>query len=161
VHMELDHVPSDEQRRLATDLERVLDDVLYAVADAPHMYHLIRELAGLLKADPGQFDRETSREAGGLLRWLADGNYMILGNAALSANELASPRARSRDVDAEGVLRGTARISPLELLPAYRSGAPLVIFKSPLVSTVRRSAHYDCVTVVTPGAATSQTIHVF
>ena len=37
-----------------------------------------------------------------------------------------------------------------------------MIFKSPLVSTVRRSAHYDCVTVVTPaGGAGPQMIHVF
>ncbi len=162
IHLELDRVPAEEQDRLAADLDRVLDDVLHAIADAPHMYHLIRELADDLSADPGQFDRETSEEAGELLRWLADGNYMILGHAAYSANELASPRARTDHPDAEGVLRGTARISPLELLPAYRSGAPLVIFKSPLVSTVRRSAHYDCVTVVTPaGGAGAQMIHVF
>jgi glutamate dehydrogenase len=162
IHIELALVPSDEHAGFVADLERVLDDVLYAVADAPHMYQLIRSLADQLAADPGEFDRETSEEAGDLLRWLADGNYMILGHAAYSANELASPRARSHDDDAEGVLRGTAQISPLELLPAYRSGAPLVIFKSPLVSTVRRSAHYDCVTVVTPGAgAEPQMIHVF
>jgi glutamate dehydrogenase len=162
IHIELDRVPADEHDRLAADLDRVLDDVLFAVADAPHMYHLIRELADELEADPGQFDRETSTEAGELLRWLAEGNFMILGHAAYSANELANPRARSHDDDAEGVLRGTAQISPIELLPAYRSGAPLVIFKSPLVSTVRRCAHYDCVTVVTPASASgAQMIHVF
>jgi glutamate dehydrogenase len=162
VHLELERVPAEEHEALAADLDRVLDDVLHAVADAPHMYMLIRELADQLGADPGEFDRETSEEAGELLRWLADGNYMILGHAAYSANELANPRARNGDVAAEGVLRGQARISPLELLPAYRSGAPLVIFKSPLVSTVRRSAHYDCVTVVTPaGGSAPQMIHVF
>src|SRR3954470_18815882 len=162
VHLELDRVPADQHDDLAADIDRVLDDVLHAVADAPHMYHLIRDLADQLAADPGEFDRETSEEAGELLRWLADGNYMILGHAAYSANELANPRARSADAHAEGVLRGEARISPLELLPAYRSGAPLVIFKSPLVSTVRRSAHYDCVTVVTPArGAEPQMIHVF
>jgi glutamate dehydrogenase len=162
IHVELDHVPADEHDKLAADLDRVLQDVLFAVADAPHMYHLIRELADQLSADPGQFDRETSEEAGELLRWLADGNYMILGHAAYSANELASPRSRTQDDDAEGVLRGTAQISPLELLPAYRSGAPLVIFKSPLMSTVRRAAHYDCVTVVTPASGSgAQMIHVF
>ncbi len=138
----------------------MLADVQHAVADAPSMYALIRRLADELQADPGEFDRETSEEAGELLRWLADGNYMILGHAAYSANELASPVAR--DHDAEGVLRGAARISPLELLPAYRSGAPMVIFKSPLVSTVRRSVRYDCVTVVTPaGGRAPQMIHVF
>src|SRR3954469_14182040 len=162
LHVDLELVAPEERERLVTDLERVLRDVLYAVADAPHMYQLIRQLADDLAADPGQFDRETSEEAGELLRWLADGNYMILGHAAYSANELANPRTRAREEDAEGVLRGSARISPLELLPAYRSGAPLVIFKSPLVSTVRRSAHYDCVTVVTPASVTGpQMIHVF
>jgi glutamate dehydrogenase len=161
-YVELDPIPVEKHAELAAQLQRVLDDVLAAVADAPHMYRLIRELADELRADPGQFDRETSEEAGELLRWLADGNYMILGHAAYSANELASPRARTHGDAVEGVLRGTARISPLELLPAYRSGAPLVIFKSPLVSTVRRSAHYDCVTVVTPAGGTGgQMIHVF
>jgi glutamate dehydrogenase len=162
IHAEVDRVPPDEQEEMLRTIQQVLDDVLYAVADAPHMYELIRQLADELAADPGEFDKETSEEAGALLRWLADGNYMILGHAAYSANELANPMTRARDEDAEGVLRGTARISPLELLPAYRSGAPLVIFKSPLVSTVRRSAHYDCVTVVTPASGSGpQMIHVF
>ena len=38
-----------------------------------------------------------------------------------------------------------------------------MIFKSPLVSTVRRSARYDCVTVVTPGRRrpSRRRVHVF
>ncbi|WAX55317.1 NAD-glutamate dehydrogenase [Jatrophihabitans cynanchi] len=160
MYIELDAVPAEEQPVLADDVRRVLADVHHALDDAPAMYARLRQLADALSADPGEFDRETSAEAGALLRWLADGNYMILGHAAYSANELASPRAQAQDDDAEGVLRGAARISPLELLPAYRSGAPLVIFKSPLVSTVRRSVRYDCVTVVTQGDG-KQMIHVF
>ena len=161
-HVELDAVAPDEQGDLADDLRRVLADVHHAVADAPAMYALVRTLADQLSADPGEFDREASEEAGALLRWLADGNYMILGHAAYSANELADPRGRTHDDHADGVLRGAARISPLELLPAFRSGAPLVIFKSPLVSTVRRSARYDCVTVIPPaGVGGQQMVHVF
>ncbi len=162
MHIELDDIPPEQHEILARDLRSVLDDVHHAVADAPIMYRRMRMLAHDLTEDPGEFDRETSEEAGELLRWLADGNYMILGHTSYSANELASPRAQVEDEDAEGVLRGAARISPLELLPAYRSGAPMVIFKSPLVSTVRRSARYDCVTVIAsakPGVP--QTIHVF
>src|SRR6476469_1709764 len=162
MHIELDDIPADQHDDLAHDLRNVLDDVHHAVEDAPTMYRRMRMLAHELTEDPGEFDRETSEEAGELLRWLADGNYMILGHTAYSANELASPRAQVEDDDAEGVLRGAARISPLELLPAFRSGAPMVIFKSPLVSTVRRSARYDCVTVIAsakPGVP--QTIHVF
>ncbi|MDQ6851319.1 MAG: NAD-glutamate dehydrogenase [Actinomycetota bacterium] len=161
-HVELEPVPAEQQGPLADNLNRVLADVHHAVRDAPAMYARIRELADRLSADPGEFDREMSEEAGALLLWLADGNYMILGHAAYSANELANPLARNQDEDAEGVLRGAASISPLELLPAFRSGAPLVIFKSPLVSTVRRSARYDCVTVTLPArAGEKQMMHVF
>jgi len=162
MYIEAGAIPAARHDQLAENLRRVLADVHFAVADTPAMYQRLRQLADDLRADPGDFDRETSQEAGELLRWLADGNYMILGHAAYSANELANPQARARDADVEGVLRGNARISPIELLPAYRSGAPLVIFKSPLVSTVRRSVRYDCVTVVSPTAGRQgQTIHVF
>ena len=148
---------------LAADLRRVLADVHNAVSDAPELYALIRELAGRIEHDPGEFDRDTSAEAGALLRWLADGNFMILGHAAYSANELASPSRSARAATTErGVLRGEASISPLELLPAYRSGAPVVIFKSPMISTVRRSSRYDCVTVLAPQRdGDAPKIHVF
>ena len=165
MHLEMDPIDKDRVHELRTALSRVLDDVHHAVADAPAMYKLVLDLADELEVNPGQFDRETSAEAAALLRWLANGSYMVLGHAAYSANELASPARAAAPAEAKGVLRGDATISPLELLPAFRSGAPLVIFKSPLVSRVRRSAHYDCVTVVTPshtdGSSSGQTIHVF
>jgi glutamate dehydrogenase len=162
MHIETDHLEPAEVDPLVTSLRRVLTDVHLAAADAPAMYALIRALANRLAEDPGEFDRETSTEAGDLLRWLADGNFLILGHVAYSAADLASPGRGAAESQANGVLRGDARVSPLELLPAFRSGAPLVIFKSPLVSTVRRAARYDCVTVVTPAAGTEgQTVHVF
>ena len=162
MYVELDAQAAEHADAIRADLERVLADVHHAVADAPKTYARIRSLADELEADPGQFDAESSTEAGSLLRWLADGNYMILGHAAYSANQLASPGRVASPTEVQGVLRGPTSISPLELLPAFRSGAPLVIFKSPLVSTVRRSARYDCVTVVTPGSSgEGQTVHVF
>ena len=163
MHVETDRIPVDEHQHVAADLRRVLADVHHAVDDAPELYALIRALGDLIEEHPGQFDRETSTEAAALLRWLADGNFMILGHAAYSANELASPsRSGAGNDSLRGVLRGEASISPLELLPAYRSGAPLVIFKSPMVSTVRRSARYDCVTVIAPAEdGVGESIHVF
>ena len=163
MHIETTLIPDSEHEQLAADLRRVITDVHNAVADAPYLYRLIRELADRIEADPGEFDRDTSCEAGELLRWLADGNFMILGHAAYSANELTNPsRSASAGHTARGVLRGEASISPLELLPAYRSGAPLVIFKSPMVSTVRRSTRYDCVTVIAPAHdGEAAKIHVF
>jgi glutamate dehydrogenase len=160
MHIETSLITESEHERVAADLRRVITDVQNAVADAPGSYRLICELADRIEADPGEFDRETSTEAGELLRWLADGNFMILGHAAYSANELTNPsRAACNE---RGVLRGAATISPLELLPAFRSGAPLVIFKSPMVSTVRRSTRYDCVTVIAPACdGEAAKIHVF
>jgi glutamate dehydrogenase len=149
IHIEVDSVSSEKLDGLLAELSKVLADVQYAVADRPQMYALMRQLADDLVADPGQFDRDTSAEAGELLRWFAAGNYMVLGHASYSANELAMPGLPTV-AGAQGVFRGTGAISPLELIPAFRSGAPLVIFKSPLVSTVRRSARYDCVIVTTP-----------
>jgi len=163
MHFETDQIPAGEQNAVAADVRRVLTDVRWAVNDAPALYFLIRDLADRIEADPGQFDRDTSTEAAALLRWLADGNFMILGHAAYSANELANPsRAGDAQTTESGILRGEASISPLELLPAYRSGAPLVIFKSPMVSTVRRSTRYDCVTVIAPEPdGSGEKIHVF
>ena len=108
------------RRSSPPDLERVLDDVLHARADAPHMYGLIRKLADQLCADPGHFDRETSVEAGELLRWLADGNFMILGHAAYSANDLAKP-ARTRPRRQR--LGGAARYRP-HLAAGAAAGLP-------------------------------------
>jgi glutamate dehydrogenase len=160
--IELAPLTEPERDRLVADLRRVLADVHNAVADGPAMYAEIEALAERLTTDPGEFDRDASAEAGALLRWLADGNFHVLGYTCYSANELADPRARSQDHHAMGVLRGELSISPLELLPAFRSGAPLVIFKSPLVSTVRRSARFDCVTVMAPaGDGEGQAVHVF
>jgi glutamate dehydrogenase len=161
LHVEIASLPAEESEQVVADVCRVLRDVENVAEDAPHMYQLILTLADDISSDPGQFDRDTSVEAAELLRWLADGNFMILGHASYSANELAMTR-KTDSTDESGVLRGEAAISPLELLPAFRSGAPLVIFKSPLVSTVRRSARYDCVTVITPGrGAEPQRVHVF
>ena len=77
--------------------------------------------------------------------------------------ELAHPNRRGLTAfPSNGVLRAAQPISPLELLPAFRSGAPLVIMKSPLVSTVHRSARYDCITVVEPSHGAIQgRVHVF
>ena len=163
MHIEVTLIPEAEHRSVAEDLHRVLQDVHAAVRDAPELYRLIRELADRVEEDPGEFDRDTSEEAGELLRWLADGNFMILGHAAYSANQLTNPsRSASRASGERGVLRGEASISALELLPAYRSGAPVVIFKSPMVSTVRRSTRYDCVTVIAPArGGANPKIHVF
>ncbi len=162
MYIEVSRIAAEEQDEVANDLRRVITDVHYAVKDAPELYALIRKLADTLCADPGPFDRATSHEAGELLRWLADGNFMILGHAAFSANDLArSAAGHDGEYQVRGVLRGAAQVTPLEVLPAYRSGAPVVVFKSPLVSTVLRAARYDCVTVVEPGNGSGGRIHVF
>ena len=166
MYIEIDAAPMSEFTEIAQDVERVLADVHHAVSDGPELKALIGSLADTLAENPGQFDRDTSAEAGSLLRWLADGNFMILGHVSFSANELATGAISGKhphvDAHARGVLRGAANISALELLPAFRSGAPVVIFKSALMCTVLRSVRYDCVTVVSPARpGEASRIHVF
>ena len=166
LHAEIAAVPAAECGELAEAIAGVLGDVHHAVDDAPAMYRLVRELADTLRDHPGQFDRETSAEAGSLLRWLADGNFMILGHVSFSANELATAAMSGMrpppDPQAGGVLRGGAHISVVELLPAFRSGAPVVIFKSALMSTVLRADRFDCITVVAPAHdGEPPRVHVF
>ncbi|MHA3702208.1 NAD-glutamate dehydrogenase, partial [Jatrophihabitans sp. YIM 134969] len=159
IHVEIPAVDPDTAATVAERLHTALVDVSQAVTDASPMYAAMRTLADHLVEDPGNFDRDTSAEAGQLLRWLADGNYLIVGHAAFTATELGADPSSSPRTSGEGVLRpGGAVISPSELLPAFRSGNPLVIFKSPLVSRIRRAAHYDCVTVVDPADGR---LHVF
>ena len=151
IHAQIGACTPQECAALAADLQRVLADVHAAVEDAPEALALLASLAQLLETEPGHFDGDTSAEAGALLRWLADGNFLVLGHACYTANDLAHPSRRAGDAcPGSGVLRAALPISPLELLPAFRSGAPLVIVKSPLVSTVHKSANYDCVTVIEP-----------
>ncbi len=104
MHVEIDQVTPQQGDEVTRNLQRVLADVHAAVDDAPRTYALIRQLADQLSADPGQFGREASTEAGDLLRWLADDNFLVLGHLALSANDLASPH-RLPTKDAHGVMR--------------------------------------------------------
>ncbi|HEX2307777.1 MAG TPA: NAD-glutamate dehydrogenase [Jatrophihabitantaceae bacterium] len=160
IYIEVSRIRSVEFDEIAGNLQRVIGDVHNAVRDAPELQKLFGKLADKLARDPGQFDRVTSQEAGELLRWLADGNFVILGHASFSSNELASAGNQAVEHQVRGVLRGEATVTPREVLPAYRSGAPVVVFKSPLISTVLRSARYDCVTVMEPVNSGTR-IHVF
>ena len=159
MHVEIPAVDDAAATVIEERLHDALVDVAWAVTDAAPMYAAMRTLADHLVEQPGDFDRDTSAEAGQLLRWLADGNYLIVGHAAFTATELGADPAVAPRSSGEGVLRPSgATITPSELLPAFRSGHPLVIFKSPLVSRIRRAAHYDCVTVVDPADGR---LHVF
>ena len=163
---EITAVDASEYAEIAADVHRVISDVHNAVDDAPELYAHIRSLADTLTDNPGQFDRDTSAEAGSLLRWLTDGNFMFLGGVSYSANELASSAMSGADPNEgsnrRGVLRSGRNVSALELLPAFRSGAPVVIFKSPLMSTVLRSVRYDCISVMAPATADEPSrVHVF
>jgi glutamate dehydrogenase len=162
MHIEIDLLPDQRLAALEAELRGILADVQFAAADRAAMSERLIELAHLLRENPGEFDRETSAEAGELLAWLADDNYLVLGHTAYSVQDLANPLGTAPKAEVEGVLRGEASISPIELMPAFRSGVPLVIFKSPLTSRVKRRSRYDCVTVVTPASGgRPQTVHVF
>ncbi len=87
---------------------------------------------------------------------------MILGHAAYSANELANPQARARDDDAEGVLRGAARISPHRAaarLPQRRAAGDLQVARWSPPCAARRATTAS--PSWRPPVGSKQTIHVF
>ncbi|MDR1998752.1 MAG: NAD-glutamate dehydrogenase, partial [Frankiaceae bacterium] len=162
IHAEIGACGPAQRAALRADLARVLADVHAAAADAPASLGLMIGLAQILETEHGHFSGDVSAEAGALLRWLADGNFLVLGHASYTPMELAHPTRRTPAEPGSGVLRAAAPRSPGELLPAFRSGAPIVVMKSPLTSTVYRAARYDCVTVIEPARGQAQQrLHVF
>jgi glutamate dehydrogenase len=135
IFIEVSRVDSAEFDEIASNLQRVIGDVHNVERDTPELHKLFGKLADKLARDPGQFDRVTSQEAGELLRWLADGNFVILGHASFSSNELASAGNQAVEHQVRGVLRGEATVTPREVLPALRdlarslsSDAPAPLF---------------------------------
>ncbi|MGY1823389.1 NAD-glutamate dehydrogenase [Geodermatophilus sp. SYSU D00079] len=146
--------PLDEEAAgdLVTGLRTVLADVRAVDEDAARMRARALELAGRL-ADlppaPHGDPADDPAEAAALLRWLTDGNFVLLGARDV---ELTGARGRAavRAVPGSGlgVLRSdTDMATSPEVLPG---GALLAVTKADARSTVHRRAWLDVVTVTVP-----------
>ncbi|UOY00643.1 NAD-glutamate dehydrogenase [Blastococcus sp. PRF04-17] len=154
---------------LVNGLRTVLDDVRAVDEDAERLRARVLELAGRLEAlgtpspSPDGDPADDPAEAAALLRWLADGNFVLLGAREVdlvpSRGKLTAKPVHGTGL---GVLRSDADMSDLDAMPeASRSPQQhlIAVTKADARSTVHRRAWLDLVAVNLPsdaGAAARQ-----
>ncbi|MGY1638422.1 NAD-glutamate dehydrogenase [Geodermatophilus sp. SYSU D00742] len=146
--------PLDEEAAgdLVTGLRTVLADVRAVHEDAARMRARALELAGRLAEQspvPDGDPADDPAEAAALLRWLSDGNFVLLG-----ARDVELTRSRGRTTvravpgSGLGVLRSD---TDMGATPETAPGdALLTVTKTDLRSTVHRRAWLDVVAVTLP-----------
>ncbi|MGY1754049.1 NAD-glutamate dehydrogenase [Blastococcus sp. SYSU D01042] len=142
---------------LVTGLRTVLDDVRAVDEDAPRLRARLLELAGTLAATAGPADvpdpADDPAEAAALLRWLADGNVVLLGARDV---DLAPGRVRPVPGSGLGVLRSdtdhnAADASPPTPEAAQVPGRHLVsVTKADVRSSVHRRGWLDLIALTVP-----------
>ncbi|TQN40810.1 glutamate dehydrogenase [Blastococcus colisei] len=157
--------PLDEEAStdLVTGLRTVLDDVRAVDEDAERLRTRLLELAGRLDelvgvASPSGTDADPAddpAEAAALLRWLADGNFVLLGAREVEqATGRGKPSAAVVPGTGLGVLRSDTDMSePTTRLPeAVRTPGQhlLTVTKADTRSPVYRRAWLDLVAVTLP-----------
>src|SRR5919107_3322892 len=141
---------------LVAGLRTVLADVRAVDEDAGRMRTRVLELADLLQrgAEAGAADPEDPAddpaEAAALLRWLTDGNFVLLGARDVDLVQAGGPTtARAVAGSGLGVLRSDTDIAAA---PDAASDATLLaVTKADARSTVHRRTWLDLVTVTVPG----------
>jgi glutamate dehydrogenase len=150
---------------LVTGLRTVLDDVRAVDEDADRLRERMRELAARLDAmaspaagpeAPGD-PSDDPAEAAALLRWLADGNFALLGAREVELPGGRRPAVRPVPGTGLGVLRSDADMSGAASGTPEAHQAPsahlLDVTKADIRSTVHRRAWLDLVTVTVPADA--------
>ncbi|RZU33710.1 NAD-glutamate dehydrogenase [Blastococcus saxobsidens] len=146
---------------LVAGLRTVLDDVRAVHEDTARLRERVRELASRLDrmAPPaaGTFTpSDDPAEAAALLRWLADGNFVLLGAREVELPAGARPTARPVPGTGLGVLRSDADMSGKAVTPeAGQAPADhlLSVTKADTRSSVHRRAWLDLVAVTAPADA--------
>ncbi|WP_448610708.1 NAD-glutamate dehydrogenase [Geodermatophilus sp. URMC 60] len=139
---------------LVTGLRTVLADVRAVHEDAARMRSRALELADRLDREPASGSGDPAddpAEAAALLRWLTDGNFVLLGARDVDLVRTGG-RSTARPVAGSGlgVLRSDADIATT---PDAAPGTTLLaVTKADARSTVHRRTWLDLVTVTVPGA---------
>ncbi|GAA1547380.1 NAD-glutamate dehydrogenase [Nocardioides humi] len=162
----------DTPEQVAADCRRVLGDVLASVEDWPGMQERVSEVVAGLASDPPPLDAEEVRQAGELLRWLADEHFTFLGYREYVLDRVRIDGGVDGDEGLEddvlrpvpgtglGILRehpaeGDTSIAFSRLPDAVKAKARekrlLVLAKANSRSTVHRPAYLDYVGVKTFG----------
>ncbi|WP_405088895.1 NAD-glutamate dehydrogenase [Microbispora sp. NBC_01389] len=153
MHIEIDR-QSDPAvlKELEGDLQRVLQDVRYAVEDFAKMRALAVGAADDLSSDPPPLDPAQVEDGMELLRWLADGHFTFLGYREYRLEDTDGGAAlRALTGTGLGILRadkaGSASFAalPPEVRAKAREKQLLIITKANSRATVYRPHYLDYV----------------
>jgi len=89
IRAEVDPVPGDEAEEIAAELRAVLRDVRDVAVDQDALLDAARSAAAELR-DTGPDETEV-RDAAGLVEWLADGRFVLLGHSVDDDGHRAGP----------------------------------------------------------------------
>jgi glutamate dehydrogenase len=149
IYIELERADARDRRDLLAELTRNLADVRVAVADWPALQEALAQDSDMLLASS---HHDSDGEGAGLLRWLLDGNFTLLGHQTWIAGKSASQLGIARNKQPVPILAEVSR----ELAVAHFAtggDAPLLL-KSNLISGVHRHVPLDLVLVPVMEGAT-------
>ncbi|MER7130469.1 NAD-glutamate dehydrogenase domain-containing protein, partial [Streptosporangium saharense] len=156
MHFEIDR-QSDPAvlKRLEADLQRVLEDVRYAVEDFAKMRALALQTAEDVSVNPPPLDLAGVEDSLELMRWLADGHFTFLGYREYRLEEdEQGDTLRQVPGTGLGILRhdkagseSFAALPPELRAKAREKQQMLIITKANTRATVYRSAYLDYVGV--------------
>ncbi len=154
VQVELgDRVADDARPALVAALEAVLADVFSATGDYGAMRARLEEAAASARASAGRFPADEAAEAGDLLEWLLEGNFVLAGCC--------------RFLGREGVVGGALGILSRPDVALRRrdpaAGPPVLlrIVRTREVSTAHRQVPLHCIDLMEGEDAVFRVVGVF
>ncbi|MEV4183071.1 NAD-glutamate dehydrogenase [Streptosporangium canum] len=156
MHFEIDRQADPATlKELETDLQRVLEDVRYAVEDFVKMRALAVQTAEDVSVNPPPLDLAGVEDSLELMRWLADGHFTFLGYREYRLEETPEgDTLRPVAGTGLGILRhdkagsdSFAALSPELRAKAREKQQMLIITKANTRATVQRPAYLDYVGV--------------
>jgi glutamate dehydrogenase len=158
LHIHVDQMGADARNELVEALHDILREVQVVVADWKPMLSCLREAIDAYAQTPPPVPPEELSESVELLKWLADGNFALLGmrnyDLVMRGDEphlepiLHSGLGLLRDPERAVIRHNNAatEMSP-ETHEFFISPAPLIITKANFLSPVHRRNHIDSISI--------------
>ena len=143
IHIEIDEDGDPDSRAaLAGVLDKVLGDVRAAVEDWRPMLDTLNDTIAHLEAVPG-----VDREQADFLRWLAEGNFVLLATRDYVAEDEGFVQARGLGLLRDARVHAMGRGGEAGVHHLREQGPPVMVTKTNMESTVHRRAIMDFVGV--------------
>ncbi len=158
LHIQIERIGVEARANLADALREILREVRVVVSDWKPMLARLREAIDAYSAAPPPVAVDELAESIQFLKWLADGNFTLLGMRSYNfVMRGAEPHLEPDDASGLGLLRNpertvlrrsgdTTEMSP-EARDFFTKPAPLIITKASFLSPVHRRLHVDSIGV--------------